>query len=110
MITEDEERLVQKREAAERRAQKEHQAMLRWMLSQKPARKFIGWLLFDPLAANLNGTVFDRDPIAMATKVGIQQVGLALQQQFQDADFDQYLVMLAELRKLTDNTTNEEST
>lgn len=109
-MTEDDDKIRREREAAERRAQKEHQAMLRWMLSQKPARRFIGWLLFDPLAANLNGTVFDRDPIAMATKVGIQQVGLALQQQFQDADFDQYLVMLAELRKLTDNTTNEEST
>lgn len=104
----DDDKLRRDREAAERRAFKEHQAMLRWMLSQKPARKFLGWLLFDPLAANLNGTVFDRDPLAMATKVGIQQVGLAVQQQLQDADFDQFLVMLAEWRKLQDNTPNEE--
>lgn len=104
----DDERLLKEREAAERRALKEHQAMLRWMLSQKPARKFIGWLLFDPLAANLHGTVFDRDPIAMATRVGIQQVGLAVQEQLMAADFDQFMVMLAEWRKLQDNTPNEE--
>lgn len=109
-MTDADEKLLKEREAAERRLAREHQAMMRWMLSQKPARRFIGWLLFDPLAANLSASVFDRDALAMATKVGVQQVGLALQQQFQDADFDQYLVMLAEYRKLTDNTTNEETT
>ncbi len=104
----DEDKVKRERELADRRALKEHQAMLRWMLSQKPARRFLAWLLFDPLTANLQGTVFDRDPLAMATKVGIQNVGLEVQRQLQDADFDQFLALLAEWRKLAENIPNEE--
>lgn len=103
----DEERALEARLAEERRQLKEHRAMLRWMLSQKPARKFLGWLLFDPLAANLHATVFDRDPLAMAMKTGVQQVGLALQQQLIDAAPDEYFRMLAEIHALREDIPNE---
>lgn len=103
----DDEKLLREREAAERRAAKEHQAMLRWMLSQKPARKFLGWLLFDPLAANLHASVFDRDPMAMAMKTGVQQVGLALQQQLIDAAPDEYFRMLAEIHPMREDIPSE---
>jgi len=53
---------------------------------------------FDPATANLHGSVFDRDVAAMATKVGIQQVGLAGQTQWMETDFNQFLAVLAEYR------------
>ena len=96
----EDEKLVHAAEKARRHEAKEHRAMLRWMLSQKPARRFLSWLLFGAEATNIRGSVFDREPMAMATKVGIQQVGLAVQGQLMDADHEQYLKMLAEYRDL----------
>lgn len=103
----DDDRKLAEQEAADRKARREHQAMLRWMLSQKPARRFLTWLLFDPGAANLHGTVFDRDPQVMAVRVGIQQVGLALQEQLMDAASAEYCAMVAEMLKERENIPSE---
>lgn len=81
--------------------------MLRWMLSQKPARRFLGWLMYSAEACNAQGVVFDRDPSVMAFKSGIQHVGVAIQAQLQDADFQQFQMMVAEYRALVHNNSNE---
>lgn len=93
-----------RRQKAEAR---EHRAMLRWMLSQKPARRFLGWLLYSGEACNAQGAVFDRDAGAMAFKAGIQHVGIGLQSQLQDADFQQFQLVLAEFRALAQNNSQE---
>ena len=100
MAFDDDEVAKAEQDRALRHDLKEHKAMLRWMLSQKPARRFLAWLMFDPATANLHGSVFDRDVVAMATKVGIQQVGLAVQTQLMETDFNQFLEVLAEYRVL----------
>lgn len=103
----DDDRLAEVERKRARAELREHRAMLRWMLSQKPARRFLGWLLYSGEACNAQTSVFDRDPVAMAFKSGVQHVGLGVQAQLQDADFGQFQLVLAEFRALAQNNLHE---